>query len=601
LLVLIALVVLPALGLVLYGNFEQRRIEKNGVRREAVVLSRLAAASQQDYLKNTRQLLTTLTQFPFLLLSTNRDFSEVHLFNLRNLSPDYSNFGLVEADGKLFCSSQRTNAGTYLGDRAYFKRAVQTRNFAVGDFQFGRITGEASLNFGLPVMDEHGEFKRVLYAALKLPRLSAALSNIGLPPGGSVTVLDRTGTVIARQPNPEKWVGKSVAKSPVVERILAQKERVLEMPGLEGVPGLHAVTPITEGVGPALFASVEIPLSVSFAHANGMLWRNFVVLGVVALVVWIVAQFYAQRFFLRPVRALAGAAERLADGDLDTRAGAIHGAAELVEFGRVFDHMASRLQKRQREVQAAHEEIQALNQDLERRVKERTSQLESANKELEAFSYSVSHDLRAPLRHILGFADVLKRDAAPALKEHGQYVDFIEVSARQMGQLIEDLLGFSRTARIEPRFMQFDLGLVVEEVRKNLESQSNERVVEWKVSELPAVRADLSLMRIVFTNLLSNALKYSRTRNPARIEVGYETKPNEHVIFVKDNGVGFDMNYADKLFGIFQRLHDAGEFEGTGVGLAIVQRIIARHGGRVWAEAELDRGATFYFSLPRSQ
>jgi len=125
-----ALVVLPALGLVLYGNFEQRRIEKDGVRREAMVLSRLAAASQQDYIKNTRQLLATLTQFPFLLLSTNRDFSEVHLYNLRNLSPDYSNFGLIEADGKLFCSAQRTNAGTYLGDRAYFKRAVQTRNFA---------------------------------------------------------------------------------------------------------------------------------------------------------------------------------------------------------------------------------------------------------------------------------------------------------------------------------------------------------------------------------------------------------------------------------------------------------------------------------------
>jgi len=241
------------------------------------------------------------------------------------------------------------------------------------------------------------------------------------------------------------------------------------------------------------------------------------------------------------------------------------------------------------------------NAALERRVRERTAELESANKELEAFSYSVSHDLRAPLRHIDGFASVLAESLGPNLsKSDKRYLDLILSSASQMSQLIDDLLHFSRTGRAEMRRSQVNLGDLLEQIIKETQPETEGRNIVWKKGSLPVVQADPSLLRQVFSNLLFNAIKYTRPRDPAEIEIGSEIKPDEIVIFFRDNGVGFDMQYADKLFGVFQRLHTKDEFEGTGIGLANVRRIIARHGGRTWAEGKAGEGAVFYFSLPRS-
>jgi hypothetical protein len=240
------------------------------------------------------------------------------------------------------------------------------------------------------------------------------------------------------------------------------------------------------------------------------------------------------------------------------------------------------------------------NIELNRRIRARTAELESANQELEAFSYSVSHDLRAPLRHIIGFMDLLENaDGATYSAEQRSYLDRIKNSARNMGQLIDDLLAFSRTGRTELHRAQVNLGDLLEAVLHDLQPEIVGRNIEWKKAELPSIQGDPSLLRQVFSNLLLNAIKYTRPREVAKIEIGYKNEPEEIVIFVRDNGVGFDMQFAEKLFGVFQRLHQKDQFEGTGIGLANVRRIIARHGGRTWAEGKVDEGASFYFSLPR--
>ncbi len=235
----------------------------------------------------------------------------------------------------------------------------------------------------------------------------------------------------------------------------------------------------------------------------------------------------------------------------------------------------------------------------ERELRTRTEQLEAANKELEAFSYSVSHDLRAPLRHINGFADLLQRHVTSMLDEKGRrYLGTISDSVRQMGLLIDDLLTFSRMGRTQLHFTEVNLEELVRQVMDDLKPEMEERRIAWTVGALPNVSGDRAMLRQVLVNLLGNAVKYTRPCKQARIEIGCTDGSGETVIFVRDNGVGFDMQYAHKLFGVFQRLHGATEFEGTGIGLALVQRIIHRHGGRIWAESAVDKGATFYCSLP---
>jgi len=259
---------------------------------------------------------------------------------------------------------------------------------------------------------------------------------------------------------------------------------------------------------------------------------------------------------------------------------------------------AAALKREVMERQRAEEEIRQLNAELEKRVADRTAELTGANKELEAFTYSISHDLRAPLRHIDGFSKILLEDFGPQLDAPAQqYLHRIHEATQHMGGMVDDLLSLARFSRQELNLQITGLNALVEEIIAGLKTDTSDRQIDWQLERLPFVECDPGLIKQVFANLLSNAVKYTRPRERAIIEVGRTTRDSQPVIFVRDNGVGFNPKYADKLFGVFQRLHRPEDFEGAGVGLAIVQRIIHKHGGHIWAEAELNKGATFFFTL----
>lgn len=262
--------------------------------------------------------------------------------------------------------------------------------------------------------------------------------------------------------------------------------------------------------------------------------------------------------------------------------------------------MFQRLYLQEKEITSQQNEIVKLNKELEQRVKQRTQQLQDANKELESFSYTVSHDLRAPLRHIHGYLELLKRFTADIPEKGKRYMNQIFDSAGQMEKLIENLLEFSRTSRQQIRKTRFQMNDVLNEVLQLEKSTHSDRNITWMIDDLPEVTGDYSLIRQVWHNLISNAVKFTRHREEAIIEIGYKENELSNEFFIKDNGAGFDMKYAQKLFSVFYRMHSDEEFEGTGIGLATVMRIIAKHDGHVSADAIPEQGATFTFTLPKN-
>jgi signal transduction histidine kinase len=327
----------------------------------------------------------------------------------------------------------------------------------------------------------------------------------------------------------------------------------------------------------------EVDQSEAFARIDAMTVTIVTIVSLLALIV-VAASFLLARTITQPLARLVAGAAAIGRGNLDQRVGT-EARDEIGELSRAFDRMAM--------------ELKGATASIERRIRERTAQLEAANQELEAFSYSVSHDLRAPLRAIDGYSRILLDEYQPQLDAEGKRVcSVISESAHKMSGLIDDLLTFSRLGRSAINPSKIDMETLANSVFQELTTPQGRKRINFKVDSAPAVMGDPALLQQVWVNLISNAIKFSSRQKRAMIRVHGENTENEAVYSVQDNGVGFDMQYAHKLFGVFQRLHSVSEFEGNGVGLALVQRVVNRHGGRVWAEGETGKGATFYFALP---
>lgn len=319
---------------------------------------------------------------------------------------------------------------------------------------------------------------------------------------------------------------------------------------------------------------------------------------VVVLTVGLFVSIWLQRLITGPIVDLAQLTRRVAhERDFSLRASK-RGDDEMGVLVDGFNDMLDEIGKARVEIEHGRDQLHKLNEELEQRVRDRTIQLESANKELEAFSYSVSHDLRAPLRSIDGFSRILLDDHSTVLNPEGRdYLDRVRQAAQRMGQLIDDLLKLARVTRAEPNREDMDLSTLARQVAEALQNQNPDRKVQFAVPPELKLRGDPRLLRIALENLIGNAWKFTGTRPDARVELGMLNHNAAPAYFVRDNGAGFDMAYAGKLFAPFQRLHSTEEFPGTGIGLATVQRIIHKHGGRIWAEGAVGQGAAFFFTL----
>lgn len=507
--------------------------------------------------------------------------------------PQYTGILTILPDGNLFCDSLRTGRRLNLTDRRYFQTVMKPDTPFAVEPVFGRLTGIAVLQVAYAVRWETGEPRFVLLASLNLENFMRTRAKT-LPFNGAVIALmDSKGMILSWNPGGEKLRGTSIADTPLARFALNSRGKdVQENMTVDGVSRIWAVSDLPEFPEAGLRILVGVARTDLLAAANRNLKQALTALTLVLVLVFAGAWTLSELGIRRQIARINAAVARFSGGDFSARIGKPYPRGEIGGLMAALDQEFGLMQE-QRNV------IEQLNTDLERRVTERTAQLEATNKELESFSYSVSHDLRMPLRHIDGYIELLTGETEGRLTAEAQrYLRVVTDASRKMGQLIDDLLAFSRMGRVELIESSVVLDVLVQETIQAMTPDIQQRNIVWTVPSLPVVRGDPAMLRLVFANLLGNAVKYTGPRETARIEVGCMGEEEGRLIFfVRDNGVGFEMKYADKLFGVFQRMHRTDRFEGTGIGLANVRRIIARHGGRVWAEATLDRGAAFYFTL----
>jgi signal transduction histidine kinase len=593
---LVFLAFMPALGLIFYTAAEQSRHAAQEVRDQALRMAQLVSSDQERRIDGTRYLLMALAHVPDMRdgqAATCQRFLSTFLKD----NPLYTTFGMADLGGNVICSTMPHDEPVNIADRGYFQNAIETQDFAIGEFYVGRITDKEAIGFGYPILDADGRVQAVVAAGMSLSWLNQLVADAELPEGALLLVIDRNGTILARYPNPKPWVGQSDPNAPLFHAMLTRGQGTAELRDMDGIPRIYAFTGL-RGLAGAGYVSIGIPQAIAYAPARRTLVRNLISLGLVGVLALTAAWIGGDVFILRHVQALVQAAKRLSQGDLSTRTGLPHGAGEMGQLAAAFDDMAESLEKHQTQ-QRLEEELRRQNEalaDENRRVQE-VNQLKSA------FVSLVSHELRTPLTAIAGYLELLLEDQSVRAAKPQELLGIIKRNIDRLVKLLDDLLDLSR---IESGKFEFNLTVVdvmplIAEVVSLLQPQIEAKGQQLSVNQagtLPLVRADTDRVRRILINLLSNAHKY--TPPGGHIWVTARGDNEWMHIDVRDDGIGFSSDEQAHLFDRFFRARQPGtqEVAGTGLGLPIARLLVERQGGQITVTSAPGQGTTFSFTLP---
>jgi signal transduction histidine kinase len=599
LLVLVLLAAIPAAYLLLSAYRQARDSARNDVQVYALQIARVAVSGQDRLADNTHQMLLTLAAVPAVRDGQAAACNRL-LADLLERNPIYANVGVANRAGDLWCSGVPQPNAVNISDRSYFRLAIETESFSVGEYQIGRVTGAPAVNFGLPI-DDDGQIVGVLFAALDLQWFTEFARSLQLEEGSTMTVMDREGTVLARYPNPSALIGRNVRETPLAREVITHDgDGTAELPGLDGVERLYGYTARrgTDG-SPDLFITVGTPTEAAYSEIDAAYRGRLIAMGVALGLMLLLAWLASELFFMRRLRALLAAIGLLSRGDYTVRTGLPHDSGEMGQLATAFDAMAASLQQA-REEEAREAELRLQNVRLEQEARA----AQEANRLKDEFVSMVSHELRSPLTSVRGYVDLLLEGSAGGLStEQREFLQVVNHNSGRMLSLINDLLDIARieSGRVQLNCQPVEVDQLVAQAAESLRPQieAKSQVMDVALTgDVPRVWADPDRGVQILVNLLSNASKY--TPEQGRIRLDAVARGPEVEIRVRDTGVGIPPEQLEQLFTRFFRV--SGEAArmagGTGLGLVITKALVEAQGGSISVESEPGVGSTFAFTLP---
>jgi signal transduction histidine kinase len=581
LLLLVLLTVIPVLGLVLYLASEDRQREVSHIETDALRLARIVSVEEEQLIRGTRQLLVVLAELP-QVRDGDPTLCSAFFADLLKQYHRYDNFGAIELDGDVFCSALPTGGPVNAADRGYFQRALQTRDFAIGDYQIGRITGKPSINFGYPVLDEAGQVQAVVFAALDLDWLNQCEYELTaqLPQGSTLTKIDRDGVVLVHEPDPEKWVGQPALEMPLAQTVLAQGPGVVEAVGLDGTPGVYAFAPLPSALyARDMYVIIGIPEDIAFAEVNRVLARNLAGLGLVTVLALAAAWAFGDVFILRQVNALLQATKRLSGGDLSARTALPPGQGELGQLARAFDQMAEALEQREAERKRAEEAVMKHRRELLRLSAQLINAQEAERKRIsQELHDEMGQALTAMSINLVVLEKELPSELAPMTRERlAETSSLAERTLEQIRELALDL----RPAMLD------DLGLVptvrwyVNRYAKRLNIAVEFEAID--LEERLTAEVETVLYRVVQEGL-TNVVRHAQAN---RVRIRLKREESTVTAFIEDDGRGFDV----------EEVADHAALE-RGAGLLGMRERVALLGGSLRIHSRPGQGTRLSIEIP---